>query len=265
MLEAVGFPVAVNPEAKLAAIARRRGWHVEHWAKSRRRRPAAAAARPLDRPASLRRGRRVSQAALAGARRRRPDAARTGPMKALVFERNLPRFAAARVASDWLGPRRRRRARCGSSTSTRPSCPGDDWYRLRPLPVRHLRLRPGHLRRPQLALLRAHRQLPLRPRPRDRRANSTRAASTTPAGRWSRHPGGPRARARLRPRPSSPLPGLRRGPDRAVRQRRLRPPRARAPDRLLRRHRRWVVDGRAGRPRHPAPRRPGRASATRTR
>ena len=31
MLEAVGFPVAVNPEARLAAIARRRGWHVEHW------------------------------------------------------------------------------------------------------------------------------------------------------------------------------------------------------------------------------------------
>ncbi len=34
MLEAVGFPVAVNPEARLSAIARRRGWHVEHWAKA---------------------------------------------------------------------------------------------------------------------------------------------------------------------------------------------------------------------------------------
>ena len=34
MLEAVGFPVAVNPEAKLAAIARKRGWHVEHWSKA---------------------------------------------------------------------------------------------------------------------------------------------------------------------------------------------------------------------------------------
>ncbi|MGH9102668.1 MAG: HAD-IB family phosphatase [Acidimicrobiales bacterium] len=31
MLEAVGHPVAVNPETKLAAIARRRGWHVERW------------------------------------------------------------------------------------------------------------------------------------------------------------------------------------------------------------------------------------------
>ncbi len=32
LLECVGFPVAVNPEAKLATIARRRGWHTEHWA-----------------------------------------------------------------------------------------------------------------------------------------------------------------------------------------------------------------------------------------
>jgi HAD superfamily hydrolase (TIGR01490 family) len=34
MLETVGFPVAVNPESRLSAIARRRGWHVEHWAKA---------------------------------------------------------------------------------------------------------------------------------------------------------------------------------------------------------------------------------------
>ena len=34
MLEAVGFPVAVNAETKLAAIARRRGWLIEHWTKS---------------------------------------------------------------------------------------------------------------------------------------------------------------------------------------------------------------------------------------
>jgi fatty acyl-CoA reductase len=34
MLEAVGFPVAVNPETRLAAIARKRGWLVEHWAKA---------------------------------------------------------------------------------------------------------------------------------------------------------------------------------------------------------------------------------------
>jgi fatty acyl-CoA reductase len=34
MLEAVGYPVAVNPEAKLATIARKRGWHVEQWARA---------------------------------------------------------------------------------------------------------------------------------------------------------------------------------------------------------------------------------------
>ena len=34
MLEAVGFPVAVNPETRLAAIARKRGWLVEQWSKS---------------------------------------------------------------------------------------------------------------------------------------------------------------------------------------------------------------------------------------
>lgn len=34
MLEAAGHPVAVNPETKLSAIARRRGWHVEHWPRS---------------------------------------------------------------------------------------------------------------------------------------------------------------------------------------------------------------------------------------
>jgi HAD superfamily phosphoserine phosphatase-like hydrolase len=41
MLEAVGHPVAVNPEVKLAAIARKRGWHVEQWPR------AAGGPRPL--------------------------------------------------------------------------------------------------------------------------------------------------------------------------------------------------------------------------
>jgi len=35
MLEVVGFPVAVNPETKLASIARKRGWLIEHWDKSK--------------------------------------------------------------------------------------------------------------------------------------------------------------------------------------------------------------------------------------
>jgi HAD superfamily phosphoserine phosphatase-like hydrolase len=34
MLEAAGYPVAVNPETKLAALARKRGWLVEQWPRS---------------------------------------------------------------------------------------------------------------------------------------------------------------------------------------------------------------------------------------
>ncbi|MGA8295900.1 MAG: HAD-IB family phosphatase [Acidimicrobiales bacterium] len=35
MLEAAGIPVAVNPEPKLAAIARRRGWPIEEWSRTK--------------------------------------------------------------------------------------------------------------------------------------------------------------------------------------------------------------------------------------
>ncbi len=42
MLEAVGFPVAVNPETKLASIARKRGWLVENFEKQ-----SGAPSRPL--------------------------------------------------------------------------------------------------------------------------------------------------------------------------------------------------------------------------
>ena len=52
LLEAVGFPVAVNPETRLAAIARKRGWLVEQWSKM-----AGAPLKPLPlappRPGSL--------------------------------------------------------------------------------------------------------------------------------------------------------------------------------------------------------------------
>ncbi len=49
MLEAAGHPVAVNPEAKLAAVARKRGWLVEQWAPARGgpRHRIAVSTRPL--------------------------------------------------------------------------------------------------------------------------------------------------------------------------------------------------------------------------
>ncbi len=34
MLEVVGFPVAVNPETRLASLARKRGWLIEQWSKA---------------------------------------------------------------------------------------------------------------------------------------------------------------------------------------------------------------------------------------
>ncbi len=54
LLEAVGFPVAVNPEARLASLARKRGWLVETWDKA----PGYAPPRlPLSRPPGPRRER----------------------------------------------------------------------------------------------------------------------------------------------------------------------------------------------------------------
>jgi len=66
MLEAVGFPVAVNPETRLAAIARRRGWHVEHWSKSK---GGAAGLLPLG---PLDRGTERSRQTVVGRRRAAP-------------------------------------------------------------------------------------------------------------------------------------------------------------------------------------------------
>ncbi len=69
MLEAVGFPVAVNPEAKLAAIARRRGWLVETWHKAEGGANPLLPLGPVDHRGALDRG-RTSPAALAGRARR---------------------------------------------------------------------------------------------------------------------------------------------------------------------------------------------------
>ncbi len=70
MLEAVGFPVAVNPEAKLAAIARRRGWHVEHWQKADGHAAPTLPLGPVDRRTPI--GRRPRVGAFFGGPLRRP-------------------------------------------------------------------------------------------------------------------------------------------------------------------------------------------------
>ncbi len=55
MLEAVGFPVAVNPEARLASLANKRGWLVEYWAKPGGRSDSRLPLGPLPTPARSRR------------------------------------------------------------------------------------------------------------------------------------------------------------------------------------------------------------------
>ena len=252
MLEAVGHPVAVNPEAKLAAIARKRGWHVEHWPKAPGA-PAAAAARPA-----------APSRAGSGRRRRRE-----GP----PFERSVPRFAAARVASAWrAGARRPASGRSRLADIDEPDLPGPDWLRAPAPPGRHLRQRPGHRRRPVVAVVRADRELPVRARPRGRRPTPTTAAG------WCVEPVLGCAARGIDP----PCPACAAGHVGRCQQPRLRPLAPRPADRVLRRHRRrlvgarWsptsqlhavpdamsdeaAVHGRAGRLRRP--RRPGRPGA----
>ncbi len=93
MLEAVGFPVAVNPEARLSAASP--GGGVGR-SRTGPRRPGAARPLPLgplDRWASS--GRTLD---VVGPTRQR-RASGGGAVKGLVFERSLPRFAAARLTS----------------------------------------------------------------------------------------------------------------------------------------------------------------------
>ncbi|MBF6556623.1 MAG: zinc-binding dehydrogenase [Acidimicrobiales bacterium] len=54
-------------------------------------------------------------------------------MKALVFERNLPRFAASRVASAFGSGRGAGIGPLQLLEATPPALPGDDWFYLRPL------------------------------------------------------------------------------------------------------------------------------------
>ena len=110
MLEAVGFPVAVNPETRLAAIARKRGWLVEHWSK------AAGGPRPLLPIGPL----------LQRAR------ARTEVRMRLIFERKPVKFAAARLAGT-LAPGRGAAVGPLKLEPNEPlPLPGPDWVRLTP-------------------------------------------------------------------------------------------------------------------------------------
>ena len=128
MLEAVGFPVAVNPETRLAAIARRRGWHVEHWAKAPGGPTGRCPSGPSTGPAVERTGWQPDP----GPGRAR---ARSGPVDEGAGLRAQP--APLRRRPGGLGPRvgpgRRRRAAAPDREPSPPSCPGPDWHRVHPL------------------------------------------------------------------------------------------------------------------------------------
>ena len=150
MLEAVGFPVAVNPESRLAAIARRRGWHVEHWAKA-----SGGAHRPLPLAGPGRtRGPAVPGGGPVG-REVAPLRAQPGPLRrgpGLVSVLGSGRGAG-------VGPLR-------LIDTEPPELPGPEWHPGHADSFGHLRLGPRHRRRAHLALLRGTGELPLRPRPR---------------------------------------------------------------------------------------------------
>ena len=229
MLEAVGFPVAVNPEAKLAAIARRRGWHVETWHKAEGGSQPLLPLGPLDRRGAARRG-RTSPAARAGqarrwrTARRRPDDEGAGARAQPAPVRRLPGGLAPR-----LGPGRGHRAPpAARRRGTR--APGRRLVSAAPAAVGHLRVRPGHPGRPRRRgtsrTWSASRSCPAT----RWSACSTTAASTPPAGQLAPgHPRRHRAGAGLRPAPHPPaVHRVRVGPHRPVRQPRLRAPSSRA-------------------------------------
>ena len=232
MLEASGHPVAVNPETKLAAIARKRGWHVEHWPR------APEGPRPLLPIGPRRIG--------AG-----PDPAL---MKALQMERSVARFAAARVASGWK-PGGGGRAGPLRLVDVDPPVPPGAGLAGGPAPaVGDLRERPDHGGRPLVAVVRADRQLPVRARPRGGRRRRGRPAG----GRGSRCC---TAGCAASTRPARPCAAGRTNHCERLVAGHLQ---ARPADRILRRHRRRLVAG-PGRPRPAAARGARRLAATRPR
>ena len=138
LFEAVGFPVAVNPETRLAAIARKRGWLVEQWSK------AQGGPRPMlpIGPLMVERERRRRRASSDRRRRlgrsseARPE--REGPGD--PAQRGQARAGADHGRGQPVGRGQGRAARVPTRRRARPPRP-----RLAPCqhpPVRHLRFGP---------------------------------------------------------------------------------------------------------------------------
>ena len=208
MLEAVGFPVAVNPESRLAAIARRRGWHVEHWAKasggSHRPLPLGPldVVRPGGRPAghSATGGFATAWAAVSRSAARAPPIAGSPDEGARLRTQPAPLrrltggvAASARAAASASG-------RCACSTSTRRRCPVRTGAGSR----RACRGSAARTSPPSTGAARGTsrtRQLPVRPRPRGGRHGRRRRRRRPTGARW------PPARGSSSSRSSAAWPG----------------------------------------------------------
>ena len=191
-------------EPKLAAIARKRGWHVEHWSQGARR-PAQA---------------RCSR--IGAARRSRAD----GPHEGAGVRAVAPPVRRGRGRRSTLraGRAAPRSGRSRSPTSTRPTCPAPAGCACgRAWPASAAPTWPP-IDGAVVALLRADRQLPVRARPRGRRRARRRHAAS-----WSSRCCTARPAASTRSCDQCAA-----GQTEPVRAHRVRPPRARAADRLLR-------------------------------
>ena len=216
MLEAVGFPVAVNPETRLAAIARKRGWLVEHWEK------APGAPQPL-----LPIGTMLSERERASGARR---AAGGRCDEGAAHRPQAGAFAA--------GPPGRRRVMPGARRRVGPlelvdddppALPGPDGCACaRAWPASAAATCPRSTAR--LARYFDDRSSASRSRPATRSSADARRRHAACVLEPVLGHASPAAFARV--------PRLRAGRHQPLRARRLRPPRARPADRLLRRHRR---------------------------
>ena len=195
--------------AGTSSTGRRKGAAPDRRSRSDRSTPRSAAGRLVTRRCI----RRVSA----------PPHTRSPRLKSLVFERNLPRYAASR------------RSRCSAPAAARGSGPSDFSTSIRrrdPVPTGNSSGRCSSgicgsdlatVDGRSLAVLRADRQLPLRPRPRGRRRGRRRCSRPRRPPSRSGHPGGRRTGARVRPAGHrAPLSPVRGGAHRALRERRVR-------------------------------------------
>ena len=164
-------------------------------------------------------------------------------MSTLLFERSLPRFAAARVVSSLGSGRGAGVGPLRLVERDAPEAPSAGWAHVNPVLSGICGSDLATLDGAHLALLRGHRLVPLRAGSRGGRHSCRRCNRSAGRPPFRRKPGGVAAGSRLcgsRDRPAVPrLPSRSRG---QLWLHRLRAHPARAPDGLLCRYGGWLVD-----------------------